>query len=129
MIKKLFNKQSFINLVLLLKTVITIFIFLSWCIVSVGTDDAHIIVCFILAILFSSSHLEESILPAILGALVLPSIRNWFLIPKKTFLYIIPFPKPFTFWDHQTACAGMATWLIFFSLIKLWEIISGKSKK
>ena len=113
MTKNIINKLCNVlyKLASFMKKIIIIFIFLSWCITFIGTDDTTIRICFILSVLLASSNIEESIFPATLGALILPAVRSWFLIPRNYFLWI-HLSKPLTWWDNQTACAGVVTWIL-----------------
>lgn len=98
-------------------TFATVFVFLSWCTYSIGTNPIALSISFTIGILIGAPNVILAICESVLGIPLLLMIRETFLIPIS-----LPFfEKPFTWWNQQTACAGFATFAIIRLL--LWITI------
>lgn len=99
-----------------------VFISLSWCSYKFGINSYSMSICFALAVLFGSPNFYLAICEAVLGIPFLMIFRGWFLKPID-----LPFlAEPFTWWDEQTACAGITTILFIMGMVKLVTKISKK---
>ena len=98
------------------------FILLSWCSYKFEINAYSMSICFALAVLFGSPNFYIAICEAVLGIPFLMIFRGWFLKPID-----LPFlAEPFTWWDEQTACAGITTILFIMGMVKLVTKISKK---
>ncbi len=119
------NKQ-WNRLMEIIGTPIMVFISLSWCISTFGTNSLAIGICFTVAVLLVSINFWLALVEAILGLIILLSFsRELFLIPIK-----LPFlAQPFTWWNQQTACAGTATIIFVMFIVKIVVTISSKGNE
>lgn len=106
----------------LIGTPVTVFIFLSWCNYTVGITPVSMSIFFIIGVLFGSPNFVLAICESVLGVPFLMIFRTWFLIPIN-----LPFlAEPFSWWNQQTACAGIVTIVFIMFMVKLVVTISGK---
>ena len=102
-----------------------VFISLSWCSYKFGINSYSMSICFALAVLFGSTNFYLAICEAVLGIPFLLIFREWFLKPIN-----LPFlAEPFTWFDEQTACAGVATIIFIMLMVKFVVKLSGKITK
>lgn len=115
------NKQ-WNRLMEIIGTPAMVFISLSWCSYKFGINSYSMSICFALAVLFGSPNFYLAICESILGIPFLMIFREWFLKPIS-----LPFlAKPFTWWDEQSACAGVATILFIMWMVKIVIKLSNK---
>lgn len=105
---------------------ITVFIFLSWCTYVVGTNPISLSISFAVGVLIGSRNLILAICESMLGIPLLLMFRDLFLIPIS-----FPFVETkFTWFNQQTACAGIAAFLairlILGISIKISTKVTGK---
>ena len=99
-----------------------VFILLSWCSYKIGINTYSLSVCFTLAVLIGSPNFYLALCESVFGIPFLLIFREWFLKPIN-----LPFlAEPFTWWDEQTACAGVATILFIMWMVKIVIKISNK---
>lgn len=114
--------ESWNRLVAKFGTPTLVFILLSWCSYKFEINTYTLIICFTLAVLIGSPNFYLALCESVLGIPFLLIFREQFLKPIS-----LPFlAEPFTWWNEQTACAGVATILFIMWMVKIVIKISNK---
>lgn len=96
-------------------TPVAVFICLSWCDASIGITTISMLIFFAIGIMLTSPNFILGVIESIVGGFILIWARKIFLIPIPLFWS----SEPFRWFDHQTACAGVATIIFVMGLFKL----------
>ena len=108
-----------------LGTPVTVFIFLSWY-TNQGKDSLFITaVLFIAAVVITAVNYRVAFVEALFGSLIMFGTRQIMLKPIQFFWM----KKAFTWFDQQTACAGVAAVFIVHIFLLWYNSAVKKSKK
>ena len=103
-------------------TPVLVFILLSWCSYKFPINTYSLGICFTLAVLVGSPNFYLALCESVLGIPFLLFFREWFLQPIN-----LPFlAEPFTWWNEQTACAGVLAILFIMGMVKIVTKLSNK---
>jgi F0F1-type ATP synthase assembly protein I len=106
-------------------TPVTVFIFLSWY-TNQGKNSLFITaVLFIAAVVITAVNYRVAFIEALFGSLIMFGTRQILMIPIKFFWM----QKPFTWFDQQTACAGVLAVFIVHIFLIVYNNAVKNSKK
>lgn len=106
-------------------TPVTVFIFLSWY-TNQGKNSLFITaVLFIAAVVITAVNYRVAFVEALFGSLIMFGTRQILMIPIKFFWM----QKPFTWFDQQTACAGVLAVFIVHIFLIVYNNAVKNSKK
>lgn len=95
-------------------TPVTVFIFLSWYTQQGKSNLFMIAILFVIAVVITAINYRIAFIEAIFGILILFGTRQLLLKPIQFFWM----QKPFTWFDQQTACAGvLAVFIVHIFLL------------
>ena len=108
-----------------LGTPVTVFIFLSWYTNQGKTSLFVTAILFIAAVVITSVNYQVAFIKAVFGSLIMFGTRQFLMVPIKFFWM----KEPFTWFDQQTACAGVAAVFIVHIFLLWYNSAVKKSKK
>jgi hypothetical protein len=113
------------NIIGLLGTPVIVFVMLSWCSHKWGINNVNMSICFTIAVFIGSTNMYLAICEALIGV-------PFLLLTRIIFMFPIPFPflsKPFTWFDEQSACAGVAAlFAVWGAIILIYRLIINHKK-
>lgn len=110
LIKKIFSIQT-------LKTLLTVFIFLSWYVNTFSGNTIVLSVFLFIAVFCTNVPFSRyALCKAILGIVFFLLFREFFLTPNTLFSLL---SEPFTWWNQQSACCGTVSVFVSILLVEL----------
>ncbi len=104
-------------------TPVTVFIFLSWYTQQGKSNLFMIAILFVIAVVITAINYRIAFIEAIFGILILFGTRQLLLKP----IHFFWMQKPFTWFDQQTACAGVLAVFIVHIFLLLYNSTVNKS--